>query len=115
MIKCKALKGQTKKKRCKSELEADSAMQHTGGHVASDVRALYLRTLRSMPLPATSAFLYPRMFAIHDLPEKVGYAAENGRLELPTYIRCSHGWMTADGAYILSEFGLQLACPSAIL
>jgi len=61
-----------------------------------------------MSLPATAAFLYPRMFAIHDLPEKVGYAGPNGRLELPTYIRCSHGWMTADGAYILSELAASI-------
>jgi protein transport protein SEC24 len=61
-----------------------------------------------MSLPATAAFLYPRMFAIHDLPEKVGYAGPNGRLELPTYIRCSHGWMTADGAYILSELATSI-------
>ena len=79
-----------------------------GGHVASDVRSLYLRTLQSLNLPAAVSFLYPRMFAVHNLPPHVGYAGPNGQLELPVYLRCSHAWMTADGAYILSMFRVSL-------
>jgi protein transport protein SEC24 len=60
--------------------------------------------MRSMSLPATITFLYPRMFGVHDLPEKIGYADSTGRLQLPAYIRGSHAWMVAEGAYLLSKF-----------
>lgn len=74
-----------------------------GGNVASDVRSLYMRSLRSMPLTKTSMFLYPRMVALHNLPDKAGFAGPNGRLEHPTYMRASYAYMVADGAYMIGK------------
>ncbi|GHJ87945.1 hypothetical protein NliqN6_4347 [Naganishia liquefaciens] len=72
-----------------------------GGQVAADVRSLYIRSIRSMSFPQIMMNLYPRMFGVHDLPEPVGYLGENGRLELPRYMRISHSYMVAEGAYML--------------
>lgn len=82
IIKCKALKG---------------------GHVSPDVRSTYMRTLRSMPLPQSMAFLYPRMMPLHDMAENAGYVGSNGRLVMPRFLRDSYAYMTADGAYMISE------------
>ncbi len=57
-----------------------------------------------MSLPRAMTFLYPRMFAIHDLPQHVGFVNEkNGRLELPAFLRASYSYMVADGGYVLCE------------
>lgn len=74
-----------------------------GGQVAADVRSLYIRSIRSMSFPQIMMNLYPRMFGVHDLPEPVGYLGDNGRLELPRYMRISYSYMVADGAYMLSK------------
>lgn len=72
-----------------------------GGNVTSDVRAHYMRTFRSLPVTATMNLLYPRLLAIHDLAEDVGFPAANGRLKLPRFMRASYAYMVADGAYLL--------------
>ena len=54
-----------------------------------------------MPLNKVSMFLYPRMVALHDLPEAVGFPGANGRLELPIFMRASYAYMVADGAYMI--------------
>ncbi|KAJ9121491.1 hypothetical protein QFC22_002107 [Naganishia vaughanmartiniae] len=72
-----------------------------GGQVAADVRSLYIRSIRSMSFPQIMMNLYPRMFGVHDLPENVGYLGPNSRLELPQFMRISHSYMVADGAYML--------------
>jgi protein transport protein SEC24 len=74
-----------------------------GGQVAADVRSLYIRSIRSMSFPQIMMNLYPRMFGVHDLPENIGYLGPNDRLELPQFMRISHSYMVADGAYMLSR------------
>lgn len=82
-----------------------------GGNVSSDVRALYMRTLRSVSIQGAMTLLYPRMIALHDLPETTGFPAANGRLKLPTFMRASHAYMVADGAYLLGEWVGQCSIP----
>jgi protein transport protein SEC24 len=52
------------------------------------------------------SILYPRLLAMHDLAEDVGFAAPNGKLKLPRFMRASYAWMVAEGAYLMSEFAL---------
>jgi protein transport protein SEC24 len=93
MIKSKPLKG---------KLSASVARLTTaGGNVTSDVRAHYMRTFRSLSVVGTMNVLYPRLLAIHDLKEDVGFPAANGRLKLPRFMRASYSWMVAEGAYLL--------------
>ena len=74
-----------------------------GGNVTSDVRAHYMRLIRSMSVVATMSLLYPRLLAIHDLADEVGFSGSNGRLKLPRFMRASYSWMMAEGAYLMSE------------
>ncbi|ORX40834.1 hypothetical protein BD324DRAFT_678254 [Kockovaella imperatae] len=82
MLKCKPLKG---------------------GNVSSDVRSHYMRLIRSFSVVSTMNFLYPRLLAIHDLSEDVGFPGANGRLKLPRFMRASYAWMVAEGAYLMTN------------
>lgn len=73
-----------------------------GGNVASDVRAHYMRNFRSLSVVATMMLLYPRLLAIHDLADDVGFPASNGRLKTGRFMRASYNWMVSDGAYLMS-------------
>jgi protein transport protein SEC24 len=48
--------------------------------------------------------LYPKLLAIHDLTDDIGFQGPNGRLKLPRFMRASYGWMVAEGAYLLCEW-----------
>ncbi|WWC65029.1 uncharacterized protein I303_107643 [Kwoniella dejecticola CBS 10117] len=74
-----------------------------GGNVTSDVRVHYMRQFKSLSATRTINLLYPKLLAIHDLNEKVGFPDEKGKLQLPQFMRASYGWMVAEGAYLLSN------------
>ncbi|WVF67842.1 hypothetical protein IAT40_002603 [Kwoniella sp. CBS 6097] len=74
-----------------------------GGNVTSDVRVHYMRHLKSLSATRTLNLLYPRLLAIHDLADDVGFPDGKGRLKLPTFMRASYGWMVAEGAYLLTN------------
>ncbi|WRT70883.1 uncharacterized protein IL334_007882 [Kwoniella shivajii] len=74
-----------------------------GGNVTSDVRVHYMRQFKSLSATRTVNLLYPRLLAIHDLADNIGFPDERGKLKLPTFMRASYGWMVAEGAYILSN------------
>ena len=62
-----------------------------------------MRHFRSLSVTSTMSLLYPRLLAIHDLSEDVGFPGPNGRLKLPRFMRASYAYMVADGAYLLCE------------
>lgn len=62
-----------------------------------------MRNFRSLSVVGTMNALYPRLLAIHDLAEDVGFPAANGRLKLPRFMRASYAWMVPEGAYLLCE------------
>ncbi|OCF56260.1 protein transporter SEC24 [Kwoniella mangroviensis CBS 10435] len=74
-----------------------------GGNVTSDVRVHYMRQFKSLSATRTINLLYPKLLAIHDLNESVGFPDDKGKLVLPTFMRASYGWMVAEGAYLLSN------------
>lgn len=73
-----------------------------GGSVSSDVRMHYTRHVKALPPTRVLMLLYPRLLAIHDLAPTAGFADSNtGRLVLPRFMRNSHSWMVAEGAYLM--------------
>jgi protein transport protein SEC24 len=63
-----------------------------------------MRRFRSYGVVSTMTLLYPRLLAIHDLKDDVGFpAGPMGRLKLPGFMRASYAWMVAEGAYLMSE------------
>lgn len=64
-----------------------------------------MRRIRSYGVVSTMTLLYPRLLAIHDLKDDIGFpAGPMGRLKLPSFMRASYGWMVAEGAYLMSRF-----------
>jgi hypothetical protein len=63
-----------------------------------------MRVFRSAGVTPIMSLLYPRLLAIHDLAEDVGFPGANGRLKLPRFMRASYGWMVAEGGYLMSEW-----------
>lgn len=59
--------------------------------------------------------LYPRMLAIHDLADDVGFPAANGRLKLPRFMRASYAYMVAEGAYLLCKLSPSRPCSRLML
>ncbi|KAI9033292.1 Sec23/Sec24 trunk domain-containing protein [Hyaloraphidium curvatum] len=78
-----------------------------GQEIPSDVRVFNLRTLKALAVSTSVPLIYPRLFAIHEMPEDVGQYAPSGRMILPPNMRVSLERMEVDGAYIL-ENGFQL-------
>lgn len=74
-----------------------------GQEVPSDVRVFHFRTLKSMGVPTSIPLVYPRMFAVHEMPEEAGQYSETGRFIFPPGIRCALERMEVDGAYVLGE------------
>ncbi|OXM76086.1 protein transporter SEC24 [Cryptococcus neoformans Bt63] len=73
-----------------------------GGSVSSDVRMHYTRHIKALSPTRVLMLLYPRLLAIHDLTPTAGFADSNtGRLVLPRFMRNSHSWMVAEGAYLM--------------
>ncbi len=61
-----------------------------------------MRHLKSLSTTSTLNLLYPRLLAIHDLKEDIGFPmANNGRLKLPRFMRASYAYMVAEGAYLM--------------
>lgn len=62
----------------------------------------YTRHIKALSPTRVLILLYPRLLAIHDLAPTAGFADSNtGRLILPCFMRNSHGWMVAEGAYLM--------------
>merc|ERR1711881_140122 len=59
--------------------------------------------LRSMGACETSLYLYPRIYALHNLAETDGFANENGHLIMPPALRASFSKMEEGGAYVVDN------------
>lgn len=47
--------------------------------------------------------LYPILFALHDLDDKVALPDENGKVVMPSSMRDSHIFMEAHGIYLIGK------------
>lgn len=87
-----------------------------GGNVTSDVRVHHMRLMRSAPVGALMAFLYPRMVGLHNMladdgfPVKVKQSDEAGaqevelpRVKCPKLLRPSFQRMQPHGAYLIEN------------
>lgn len=62
-----------------------------------------MRLFRSFSVTSTMTMLYPRLLAIHDLAEDIGFPDAKGRLKLPGFMRASYAYMVAEGAYLMTN------------
>ena len=70
----------------------------------TDRRVHAARFLSSASVTEISLYLYPRIYAIHNLaPEDCFPSAETGQLVLPPSMRASFGYVEEGGAYIVDD------------
>ncbi|KAF2274835.1 Sec23/Sec24 family protein [Westerdykella ornata] len=74
-----------------------------GGKEPTDRRVHDMRMIKSMGPLELSLYLYPRIIAIHNLDEKVGFPNENGHLRMPDTIRASFSKVEEGGAYLVDN------------
>lgn len=74
-----------------------------GGREPSDRRVYDLRLIRAMGALETSLYLYPRVYALHNLQDTDGFANENGHLRMPPSLRASFSKTEEGGAYLLDN------------
>jgi len=78
-----------------------------GSDVIPDERAYLFSLLNSIPVSLSTPFIYPRLFAIHNIPKECGIVEIDGNVKLPPLVRLSNEALTSDGAYLL-ENGQQM-------
>ncbi|CAH8640427.1 unnamed protein product [Dicrocoelium dendriticum] len=72
-------------------------------NISIDDRAWLMFLLNSMDVKQSSAYIYPRLYPVHELAPNF-----EGRLVYPPVaIRCSYEWLRPEGAYLL-ENGVNL-------
>jgi protein transport protein SEC24 len=63
-----------------------------------------MRLLRSSPPSIISLYLYPRIYALHELDPEAGFPnPETGHLVLPSTMRASFSRVQEGGAYLVSD------------
>merc|ERR1719231_670202 len=85
-----------------------------GTDVRPDDRAYYMMRLNTMPCAESRYFIYPRMFALHNLPEGAGQPAPDDapedtrtgrtlKVPLPPMQNLSADRLTSDGVVMLEN------------
>ncbi len=79
-----------------------------GRSVTADVRNYYGHKISAMSARRIMHHLYPRMLALHDLNDEIALPDANGRVDLPSLMRCSHLFMESHGVYLIGTCSLHL-------
>eukprot|EP01119_Soliformovum_irregulare_P014673 TRINITY_DN4026_c0_g1_i1.p1 TRINITY_DN4026_c0_g1~~TRINITY_DN4026_c0_g1_i1.p1 ORF type:complete len:883 (-),score=243.77 TRINITY_DN4026_c0_g1_i1:77-2725(-) len=74
-----------------------------GREVQPDERSFLMNLLNCIPVALSTPFLYPRMFALHDIPQDCGYPDENGHVKLPPLVKLTSESLNQQGAYLLEN------------
>ncbi|KAF2436177.1 Sec23/Sec24 family protein [Tothia fuscella] len=74
-----------------------------GGREPTDRRVHDLRMVRSMGPMELSLYLYPRIYSLHNLDDKDGFANENGHLSMPPSCRATFAKVQEGGAYLVDN------------
>lgn len=74
-----------------------------GSDIFVDERAYLLSNFVILPPFLTTPFIYPRMYAVHDIPVELGSADQDGHVRLPPLLRLSTESLASDGAYLLED------------
>lgn len=88
-----------------------------GNDVRIDERSFYMQLLLNMNIDDSRIFIYPRMFSIHDMGERIGIPSDSAedltlvagpnRVLLPAIVNLSHERLASDGIFLL-ETGYDL-------
>jgi len=74
-----------------------------GSDIFVDERSYHLANFITLPPFLTTPFIYPRMYAVHDIPVECGVPDKDAHVKLPPLLRLSTDSLTTDGAYLLED------------
>jgi len=58
----------------------------------------------AMSVRTTLQHIYPRILALHDLDDNIALPDANGTIAMPSIMRNSYVFMSADGIYLAGKF-----------
>merc|ERR1712083_492509 len=71
--------------------------------VTADLRTYIWNRLGGMTVSQMVAYYYPRMMALHNIPDTCGVPDEQGHITLPDMLNLTRDSMTLDGVYLLED------------
>jgi len=71
--------------------------------IGADARTFVWMRLETLAVSQLTAYYYPRMMPLHNLPADVGVQDEQGRVTLPDVLNLTKESMTQDGIYLLED------------
>jgi protein transport protein SEC24 len=80
-----------------------SAAFRGSNDIGADLRTSIWSRLESLSVSQASAFFYPRLIGLHNLPDHCGVPDENGQVTLPDMLSLSKDCMTQEGVYLLED------------
>lgn len=81
-----------------------NVLLRVGGDVRPDERTFYMMLARCLSVPSTVAFLYPRLFALHNMPAEAGTQDPNTKLViLPPQLPLASDKLDRKGIYLLED------------
>lgn len=80
-----------------------SAAFRPNNDTPADFRTYVWSRLGSLNVSQLAAFFYPRMLALHNMPENCGIPDEHGRVTLPNMLSLTSEQLSQDGMYLLDD------------
>jgi protein transport protein SEC24 len=79
------------------------AVLRPAADVTLDERAYLLSMFNSIPVILSTPFIYPRMYALHQLPQEAGTTDSDGHVKFPPTMRLSTELLNPEGAFLLED------------
>eukprot|EP01121_Diplochlamys_sp_Union-15-3_P010019 TRINITY_DN2768_c0_g1_i1.p1 TRINITY_DN2768_c0_g1~~TRINITY_DN2768_c0_g1_i1.p1 ORF type:complete len:755 (+),score=92.40 TRINITY_DN2768_c0_g1_i1:51-2315(+) len=70
---------------------------------STDVRSYAFSLFRIMPIELSAPFLYPRLYALHNMPPECGFATEYGDIINPPLLNLSSSRIDRQGVFLLDN------------
>lgn len=80
-----------------------SAAFRATNDIYPDMRTYIWMRLETLNVSQLSAYYYPRMMALHNMPNSVALPDENGQCTLPDLLNLTSESMSQDGAYVIDD------------
>lgn len=71
--------------------------------INGDLRTYIWSRLETLPVSQMAAYFYPRMMALHNVPDSCGQPDENGNVTLPEMLNLTTESLTQEGVYLLED------------
>uniref|UniRef100_A0A7S4UIX6 Uncharacterized protein n=1 Tax=Alexandrium monilatum TaxID=311494 RepID=A0A7S4UIX6_9DINO len=71
--------------------------------IGADLRTYIWMRLETLMVSQMAAYYYPRMMALHNMPDGCGVPDEHGSVTLPEMLNLTSESMTQDGVYLLED------------